>query len=229
MTQDSFRRRIGQFVSRERTALIVGVGTIVAALIVGFVMGSPPLLGLVGILIVAASLGLMAWRRRNRRGFEPRLGAVLANFAFAALAVLIAIQVVPYGRSHSNPPVLGEPVWSSAQTREFMVNACYGCHSNEVVWPWYSNIAPISWVVTSHVDEGRDKVNYSEFSVDRGEAEETVEVIRDGSMPPAYYTVFGLHPEAKLTDAEIDQLVAGLRATPGMTEDGGGGEDEEDD
>ena len=109
-----------------------------------------------------------------------------------------------------------------------MVNACYGCHSNEVEWPWYSNVAPISWVVTSHVDEGREKVNYSEFASDRGDADETIEVIREGSMPPAYYTAFGLHPEAKLSDAEIAELIAGLRATPGLTE-GDDHEDEDDD
>ena len=101
-----------------------------------------------------------------------------------------------------------------------MVNACFGCHSNEVEWPWYSNIAPISWVVTDHVDEGRGDVNYSEFDTDAGEADETVEVVLEGSMPPNYYTLFGLHPEAKLTDDEIAELVAGLKATPGMTEDG---------
>ena len=69
-----------------------------------------------------------------------------------------------------------------------MVSACLGCHSNEVEWPWYSDVAPISWVVTRHVDEGRDKVNYSEFTVDRGDAEETIEVIRVGilSMVPSW-------------------------------------------
>ena len=76
------------------------------------------------------------------------------------------IQLVPYGREHSNLPVTGEPAWSSPRTRELMIDACYGCHSNEVDWPWYSNVAPISWVVTDHADEGRDAVNYSEFAID---------------------------------------------------------------
>ena len=143
---------------------------------------------------------------------------MLLHFAAVALADLLAIQLIPYGRDHSNAAVVGEPAWSSPQTRELMVNACYGCHSNEVEWPWYSNIAPVSWVVADHVDEGRAEVNYSEFVVDPGEAEETIEVILEGSMPPAYYTVFGLHPEARLTEAEVAELVAGLRLTPGMDE-----------
>lgn len=111
-----------------------------------------------------------------------------------------------------------------------MVSACFGCHSNEVEWPWYSNIAPISWAISNHVDEGRDAVNYSEYVNDRGEAEETIEVIREGSMPPGF-TRFGLHPEARLSAAEIDELIAGLRATPGLNEDEGenGGEGGDED
>lgn len=99
-----------------------------------------------------------------------------------------------------------------------MANACYGCHSNEVEWPWYSNIAPVSWAITDHVDEGRDEVNFSEFATSRDEADEVIETILDGSMPPRYYTAFGLHPEANLSDTEIAELVAGLRATPGFDE-----------
>ena len=109
-----------------------------------------------------------------------------------------------------------------------MVSACYGCHSNEVEWPWYSNVAPISWAVTDHVDDGREEVNYSEFSTNPGEAEETIEGIEDGSMPPAYYTRFGLHPEANLSDAELVELIAGLRATPGLSEEESNGDDRAD-
>jgi hypothetical protein len=76
----------------------------------------------------------------------------------------------------------------------------------------------------SHVDAGRGKVNHSEFLADPKEADETIEVIREGSMPPAYYTRFGRHPEAVLSDDEIATLIAGLRATPGMSDD-----DEDDD
>ena len=100
-----------------------------------------------------------------------------------------------------------------------MVAACFGCHSNEVEWPWYSNIAPISWAITDHVVDGREAVNYSEFATDRGDVDDTIEEIEDGSMPPGYYTAFGLHPEANLSDAEIDELIAGLRETPGLLDD----------
>jgi len=102
-----------------------------------------------------------------------------------------------------------------------MVRACYGCHSNEVDWPWYSNIAPLSWAISDHVAEGREAVNYSEFDQPQDEADETIDVLLDGSMPPAYYTRFGLHPDANLTAAEVDALVTWLRQTPGLAEESG--------
>lgn len=100
-----------------------------------------------------------------------------------------------------------------------MVRACFGCHSNEVDYPAYASVAPISWVVAAHVSEGRGKVNYQEFDRRQREANETIEVIEEGSMPPSYYTRFGRHPEAKLAEAEVVELIAGLRETPGFNRD----------
>lgn len=180
--------------------------------------------------IVAGALALLARRqRRSHHHTEPGIGSVAAHFGLITVLTLVLIQLVPHGRDHSNPPVTGEPAWSSPRTRELMVNACYGCHSNEVDWPWYSSIAPISRAVTDHVNEGRDAVNYSEFATNPGEAEETIEVVLDGSMPPTYYTRFGLHPEANLTDTEIAELIDGLRTTPGLSEDDDHREDDDDD
>ena len=62
----------------------------------------------------------------------------------AVAALGLGVQLVPYGREHSNPPVTGEPQWDSPRTAELAKRACYDCHSNETVWPWYSNIAPLS-------------------------------------------------------------------------------------
>lgn len=196
-------------------SLAIGLDPVVAAALTG--------------AVIVASVAALAWTgRRGRTATGP--GVVAAHFSIVAIIVLAAIQVVPYGREHANPPVTGEPAWASERTRELIVNACYGCHSNEVDWPWYSNVAPFSWAVTSHVEEGRDAVNYSEFATRPGEADETVEVILEGSMPPAYYTAFGLHPEADLSEQEVAELVAGLRNTPGLSEsDDPFDDDEEDD
>jgi len=67
------------------------------------------------------------------------------------------------------------------------------------------------------VEEGRNAVNYSEFATNPGEAENSIEVIQEGSMPPAYFTRFGLHSVAKLSPEQTKQLIEGLRATPGMS------------
>jgi mono/diheme cytochrome c family protein len=147
-----------------------------------------------------------------RRGGLLTVGVV----AVTALALFGLLQLVPYGRPQQYAAGSGEPAWATPRTREIMVAACYDCHSNEVRYPWYSNVAPISWTVQHHIDEARDAVNYSDFATKPGNAKDTIEVIREGSMPPGYFTAFGMHPEAQLSDAEKAELIAGLEATPGV-------------
>ncbi|MDF1596019.1 MAG: heme-binding domain-containing protein [Acidimicrobiia bacterium] len=129
------------------------------------------------------------------------------------VGLLVVIQLVPYGRDHTNPDsAIVEPAWDSPETRELAVRACYDCHSNESEWPWYSNVAPVSWLVQHDVEGGRDKLNFSEWHL-RQEGEEAAETVREGSMPPPSYLF--THPDARLTDAELDALAAGLAATLG--------------
>jgi mono/diheme cytochrome c family protein len=143
----------------------------------------------------------------------------------ALLGGLLVIQLIPYGRDHDNPPVAAEPSWDSSQTRELAVRACFDCHSNQTVWPWYSNVAPISWLVQRDVDEGRDELNYSEWDRDQ-EGEESAETVRDGSMPPNSYLL--THPDARLTDAELALLADGLAATFGEESEDEHGESDDD-
>jgi mono/diheme cytochrome c family protein len=125
---------------------------------------------------------------------------------------LLAIQLIPYGRDHTNPPVLAEPAWDTETTRELAVRACFDCHSNETEWLWYTNIAPISWLSQHDVDEGREKLNFSEWGRHQ-DADEAAETVREGSMPPFPYPL--THPAARLTDTELDTLARGLQATLG--------------
>lgn len=139
-----------------------------------------------------------------------KIGKVLG----AVVAVLVLIQLVPFGRDHKNPPVTGEPQWDSPRTKELFDRACLDCHSNETVWPWYSNVAPLSWLLQLDVNIGRSKFNVSEWGREgKNEGEEAAEETRDGKMPPWFY--LPAHPEAKLTSAEKDELVKGLAATFG--------------
>ena len=125
--------------------------------------------------------------------------------------VVVGIQVLPGGRNHTNPPVTGEPEWDSPRTRELARRACFDCHSNQTRWPWYSNIAPVSWLIQSDVDRGRAEMNFSEFDRPQEEADEAAELVRSKEMPLPFYVPF--HGEAKLTDAEREALAAGLEAT----------------
>jgi hypothetical protein len=126
---------------------------------------------------------------------------------------VLAIQLVPYGRRHANPPVSHEPRWDQPRTRALAVRACFDCHSNETVWPWYSHVAPVSWLVQRDVDEGRRSLNYSEWDRARREAHESAKSLRKGEMPPWFYALPGTG--ARLTPAERTELIAGLEATFG--------------
>jgi hypothetical protein len=129
------------------------------------------------------------------------------------VVLLVAIQFVPYGRNHTNPPGRAEPAWDNLLTRAVAVRACYDCHSNETTWPWYSNVAPVSWLLQRDVEEGRRALNYSEFDRPQQEAGDSAETVQNGTMPPDFY--FWLHPEAQLSPAERDAFIRGLQATFG--------------
>lgn len=136
----------------------------------------------------------------------------LAIASLAVLGLVLAAQLVPYGRDHTNPPVVAEPTWDLA-TRALAERACYDCHSNQTRWPWYSHVAPMSWLVQNHVDEGRRELNFSEWHRASDEAGEAAEAVREREMPPRSYVL--LHPAARLTDAEREQLARGLDALGG--------------
>lgn len=139
---------------------------------------------------------------------------MIRKLLIGLVVVLLGIQLVPYGRAHSNPPVTAEPTWDSAQTELLFSRACADCHSNETTWPWYSNVAPVSWLVQHDVDEGRDYFNVSTWGNGReNEGHEAAETIRDGEMPPPIYLV--THPEARLSDSETMALIDGLTRTFG--------------
>ncbi len=128
----------------------------------------------------------------------------------AGVAGFLLIQLIPYGHNHTNPPVVQEPNWDSPRTLELAQRVCFDCHSNESTWPWYSNIAPVSWLVQHDVEEGRRALNFSDWRVSR-RTEELAEIVLEGEMPPATYLI--MHPQAKLSTSEKQELASGLTAT----------------
>lgn len=131
-------------------------------------------------------------------------------------AVGVLIQLVPFGRRHTNPATVREPAWDTPRTRALAKRACFNCHSNETVWPWYSSVAPVSWLTQRDVGEGRQHLNFSEWNKPQRHAEHVVEAIRNGDMPLWFY--LPLHPEARLSSAEQAALIAGFQKMPGFEE-----------
>ncbi len=207
------------FFRTNKTIGLLFVGVTVVAVILSLLVGlnflfTVPLL----LLFFGVTYGLNHWQSRRRATSGGSGGPNLALTAvLSAVIVAVAIQAVPYGHSHTNAAVVKEPAWPSDHIRSLVVRACYDCHSNEVSYPAYSKIAPISWLIADHVSEGRETLNFSDITRTR-KGDDVVEVIEEGSMPPSYFTRFGLHAQAKLTKAEVTELIAALRAMPEFKE-----------
>jgi hypothetical protein len=140
-------------------------------------------------------------------------GGILAFVAVVALA----IQLVPVDRT--NPPVEGR-VAMPAPVHSILSRSCLDCHSNETIWPWYSQVAPLSWQIARDVQNGRAALNFSTW--DRLSAEAQAEAwgavdeeINEGEMPPKLYTL--AHPDARLSSADRNELRAWLQSnTPAL-------------
>jgi len=123
------------------------------------------------------------------------------------VALLVIVQFV--GPRRTNPP--SDPAVSlkrkapiPANVDAILTRSCRNCHSNETVWPWYSYVAPISWSVISHVNEGRDHFNLSDWTHTSEEGADLMDnvcrEIRRGKMPIPSYT--WIHRDARLSDAD---------------------------
>lgn len=98
---------------------------------------------------------------------------------------------------------------------KLLQKACNDCHSNNTVYPWYSNIQPVGWWLQNHVNEGKEELNFSEFATYKNKKaahklEEVVELVEEGEMPLESYTI--VHKEAKLTNEEKATLVTWAKA-----------------
>ena len=128
-----------------------------------------------------------------------------------AVILFLLIQLIPFGHTRTNPPVVSEPNWSSPQARALVKEHCFQCHSNETDWTWYANIAPGSWLIAMDVNEGRDEFNFSDWQNDPGELDELVEKIQEGDMPPIQYWLF--HPNSRMNDQQKQELIDALSSS----------------
>jgi cytochrome c551/c552 len=125
----------------------------------------------------------------------------------ALVVILIANQFIPVDKS--NPPEHGAAA-APAEVQALLRRACFDCHSNETIWPWYARIAPVSLVIAQDVKKGRKEVNFSAWEKydERRKARKLKEIakqVEKGGMPLFYY--LPLHPAAKLSPIERDQIV----------------------
>lgn len=122
---------------------------------------------------------------------------------FVVIFAFIVIQFIPVQKT--NPPVTRD-FQTEKHMKKLLKRSCYDCHSNETVWPWYSRIAPFSWLLADDVSDARKHVNFSEWDKYdpkkvRRIIEEMVEQVEEGEMPLRIYLF--MHHEAKLSDADI--------------------------
>jgi hypothetical protein len=141
--------------------------------------------------------------------FTPR---TILRFAAILFALVVAMQVIPVTRD--NPPVTSA-IEAPAHIAAALRRSCFDCHSNETVWPWYSRVAPASWLVAHDVHEGREHLNFSTWAsysaADRKRIFTAMaDVVERGTMPPGIYT-FPLHPQARLTLEEISSIARWAR------------------
>ncbi len=131
----------------------------------------------------------------------------LAGVAGVIISALVLVGNLAV--AHDNPPVTQIIAWESPETEQLARVACFDCHSNETKWPWYSFVAPVSFMIDHNVTNGRSAVNLSTYDTLNGR--EFARQIRNGEMPPAAY--LALHPEARLTEEQKAALIAGFEAT----------------
>ena len=140
---------------------------------------------------------------------------VVRRIVLGLVVVAMAIQFVPVQRS--TPPVETE-VPAPANVRAILRRACYDCHSNETLWPWYSHVAPFSWLLARDVRSGREELNFSTWNRIATQKQvkklkESWEEVAEGEMPPWFY--LGIHRDAVLSAEDRQALRAwALGAAP---------------
>lgn len=135
---------------------------------------------------------------------------IIGGLLLAALIIAQFVAPKPPANQEENPGDLIENNLADGEVAQLLKNSCYDCHSNQVNYPWYSYIAPVSILVRHDVIEGKEELNFSEWQdYDKRrklrKLKEVGEVLEEDEMPLGIYTL--IHQGAKLSDAEKDLLI----------------------
>lgn len=125
-----------------------------------------------------------------------------------AIALLVIAQAFRIDRT--NPPIV-QDVAAPPEVAAVLRRACYDCHSHETVWPWYSHVAPVSWLLARDVRKARRELNFSTWSsYDTARKDkklkEVAEETSEGEMPLWFYVA--VHRDAALSPADVERLRA---------------------
>jgi hypothetical protein len=140
------------------------------------------------------------------KSFRKNAKAVLLVVA----AVFVICQFIRIDKQ--NPPIISD-IPADSTAKSILKQACYDCHSNETKWPWYSNVAPVSWLISNDVKEGRKHLNFSEWGSYSSEKQlskldDIRDELRQGEMPLWYYSL--MHPRARIKQNEREKIIAGI-------------------
>lgn len=133
---------------------------------------------------------------------------ILGLVAVFVVMQLFRIEKVEYKEPTNNGILLYEK--PGERVTQLLKETCLNCHSDQIIYPWYSEIAPISWFVADHIEEGREHLNFSEWGLltrDRRahKAEESWEEVEEKEMPLESYII--MHNEADLTTEDREILI----------------------
>ena len=139
--------------------------------------------------------------------------SITKKIIIALLGVLIFIQFIKPVKNQSDavtPNDIFANFQSADSTKQLIQTACYDCHSNNTVYPWYAEIQPLAWWLADHVKEGKSELNFSEFASYKPKKadhklEEVIEMIQEGEMPLKSYTL--IHGNSKLSDVQKTAII----------------------
>lgn len=147
---------------------------------------------------------------------------ILKRALIIGVGLLLVIQVIRPART--NPPTdpaktLDATLHPPANVSALLERGCSDCHTNNTVWPWYTNVAPLSWWIINHVNEGRRRVSFSDwgnYDADKQARELTAVCTRleRHNMPLLSYLL--MHPDARLTDLERKTICDWTHTVPGV-------------
>lgn len=144
---------------------------------------------------------------------------ILRAFALCVVSVVVLASVLVHPSGPMKAAKSDNLLLAGAEIEpavfEVIARSCQNCHSEKTEWPWYSHIAPMSWLVEGDVSQARSHMNLShwdEYTVEEKQSILTrvAAVVRSSQMPPARYTL--IHPGAKLSSAEREQIYAWAHA-----------------